>query len=245
MRLSYPFADACVAVSNGGADDTARLSGLPRSRFTVISNPIDFPSKLERRPEIEALWGNCSKRILTVGHLKAEKNHALLVRAFARLPKVLDAKLMIAGDGKLLVELTALAQREGVADRVIFPGFLPDPWPLYASADLFALSSRQESFGNVLVEALYAELPIVSTDNIGAREVLEGERWGRIVAQDQVDEFAVALVEQLGKVPDSDSIRRRAIALSGEGPIRAYLSLLLPASSGPENRSVATAQTVL
>ena len=60
----------------------------------------------------------------------------------------------------------------GVIDRVIFTGD-GGPWPYYASADLFAVPSREEFFGNVLVEALYAGLPIVSTDTTGGREVLE------------------------------------------------------------------------
>lgn len=227
-RLFYPLADARIAVSRGAASDLARLSGLPKSRFTVVPNPISLPSAIQRSDAIEALWGDASKRILTVGKLKPEKNQALLIRAFSRLPTDLNAKLMIVGSGDLEQELRQEATSCGVADRVLFVGHALDPWPYYASADLFALPSREESFGNVLVEALYAGLPIVSTDTTGGREVLESDRWGRIVPRDDVEALAAAICEQLNAHPDRAELRRRAEELSGESSIRSYLKLLLP-----------------
>ena len=226
-RLFYPWANGRTAVSDGAADDLANLSGLPRPSFEVIPNPIDFPATLERRPDVEALWGGCAKRILTVGNLKPEKNHALLIGAFARLPRALDARLMICGDGQLRQELEARAEKDGIADRVIFAGYAADPWPYYASADLFALSSQQESFGNVLVEALYAGLPIVSTDTLGARQVLEDGKWGKIVPQGDAATLAEALAAMIKTRPDANALRRRAVALSGEAAVACYENLLL------------------
>jgi glycosyltransferase involved in cell wall biosynthesis len=238
MRLFYPWADARVTVSSGAADDLATLSGLRRSTFDVIPNPVDFPAVLAKRADGDALWGGGSKRILTVGHLKRDKNHALLIRAFAKLPRDLDAELMIAGNGSLRADLIALAEQEGVADRVILPGFMPDPWPLYASADLFALSSRQESFGNVLVEALYAGLPIVSTENIGASEVLDNGQWGRMVAQDDIAGFAKAMEDTLRAPRRNGLVRARALALSGTGSLDRYEALLLSGSAPPVQAAV-------
>lgn len=228
VRLFYPLADARVGVSKGAAEDLARLSGLDPSSFTVIPNPVSFPGEVTRRPEIEAMWGDCGKRILTVGQLKPEKDHALLIRAFARLPQAMEARLMIVGEGDLRPMLLELATREGVADRVIFPGHVVDPWPFYASADLFALSSREESFGLVLVEALYAGLAIVSTATIGAVEVLENGRWGRQVPRGDIGGLAEALNEEPAGPPDRPALRERAERLSGRTAVDAYLSLLLP-----------------
>jgi glycosyltransferase involved in cell wall biosynthesis len=220
------LADVRIAVSGGAADDLARLSGLQRSSLQVISNPVEFPSELARRPDVEALWGAAKKRILTVGTLKPDKDQALLVRAFARLPKKLGASLIIAGEGPSRADLLRLAEEEGVRNRIVFPGYVADPWPFYASADLFALSSRQESFGNVLVEALYAGLPIVSTDTVGAREVLDDGKWGRLVGQRDPIVFADAMVKALEEGPVSGA-RERALGLSGATSIERYESLLL------------------
>ena len=60
------------------------------------------------------------------------------------------AKLMIVGSGELEQELKDLAASLGVADDVLFPGFASDPWPFYASADLFVLSSDYEGYPNVM-----------------------------------------------------------------------------------------------
>jgi glycosyltransferase involved in cell wall biosynthesis len=227
MRLLYPLADARVAVSDGAAQDTAKLSRLPRERFTVIHNPMDFPETIERSKEVEALWGAAQTRILTIGQYKAEKNQALLVRAFARLPKERKARLLVVGEGVLGDELGRTAQAEGVAESVIFRGYALDPWPFYASADLFVLPSREESFGNVLVEALYAGLRVVSTRTVGAAEVLDGGRFGELVEMDDTEGLAAAMTEALADQPDPARSRERALILSGNGSFAAYSELLL------------------
>ena len=227
-RIFYPLADARIAVSRGAAADLARLSRLPESRFTVVPNPISLPAIVQQSEAIQALWGDASKRILTVGKLKPEKNQALLIRAFSRLPSNLHAKLMIVGSGELEQDLKHEAASCGVAERVIYAGHALDPWPYYASADLFALSSREESFGNVLVEALHAGLPVVSTETIGAREVLEGGRWGKLVPRGDVEALAACMCEQLNSHADRAALWRRAEDLSGESSVGSYLDLLLP-----------------
>lgn len=227
VRLFYPMADARVGVSKGAVEDLARLSRLDPSSFTIIANPISFPAEAKRRADVEAMWGDCGKRILTVGQLKVEKDHSLLIRAFARLPRSANAKLMIVGEGDLRPMLLKLAEEQGVADRVILPGYVVDPWPFYASADLFVLSSREESFGLVLVEALYAGLPIISTATTGASDVLENGRWGWLVPRGDEEGLADILREEPKSAPDRNALRRRAEELSGQATVDAYLSLLL------------------
>jgi glycosyltransferase involved in cell wall biosynthesis len=226
-RMLYPMADARVAVSTGAARDLAKISGIPESSFTVITNPISFPREIERSPAVEALWGGASKRILTVGHLKTVKNQAFLIKAFSRLPTELDARLMILGTGPLEDELRRLAADRGVGDRVLFPGYAADPWPYYASADLFVLGSDEESFGNVLVEALFAGLPVVSTMNTGAREVLADGEFGALIERGDVDAFARAMEEALAASGFPSRRRARALAMSGTESVERYESLLL------------------
>jgi glycosyltransferase involved in cell wall biosynthesis len=226
-RLFYPLADARVSVSQGAAKDLASLSGLPLNSFTVIHNPAEFPAKVASNAAAEALWGEGRPRILTVGKLKEEKDQQLLVRAFARLAGLPDARLMIAGDGPLLEPLQSLARELGVGERMIFPGYIADPWPLYASADLFALPSREESFGNVLTEALHAGLPVVSTSNTGATEILDGGRYGALVPGGDADALARTIELTLAEPHDAEAGRARAKALGGDASVDAYHRLLL------------------
>ena len=214
-RLFYPLADARVIVSNDAADALARISGLPREAFTVIYNPVIAPEPITSTPEVDRLWRGAGARILTVGALKPEKNHALLLRAFALLLNSRsDARLMILGDGTLREELTALAERLGIADKVCLPGFSADPWPYYASADLFALSSNAEGYPLVIVEAMLAGLPIVSTDCVsGPREILDDGRYGILVPLDDPDALARGLEQAIGDRNPAE-VRERALKLS-------------------------------
>lgn len=223
-RLVYAWADVRVSVSHATALDIARLSGLPVDFFTVIHNPIEFPDKIVRNSEIEALWQASSKRILTLGHLTDVKRQDLLIRAFAKMSNH-DAKLMIAGAGPLLVQLQDLAKAEGVADRVLFPGYVEDPWPYYASAHLFVLPSREESFGNVVVEALHAGLPIVSTPSIGAVEVLKNGEFGTLVLAEPAA-LAAAMESALIQTHDPEPGRARAMELSGRS-VERYEDVML------------------
>jgi glycosyltransferase involved in cell wall biosynthesis len=228
IRFFYPKADARLVVAEALADDLAGLAGLRRDAFTVIYNPVDAPPvPLEVPPAIEQLWGDAQKRIVTVGSLKAQKNHALLIRSFARLDRA-GAKLMIVGSGPLEAELKRLAASLGIADRVILPGFTPDPWPYYASADLFVLSSDYEGYPNVLVEAMRCGLAVVSTDcESGPREILDGGRYGRLVPVGDEKALAEAMAAELAGPHDPDLVRKRAEELSGANTAERYLDLLI------------------
>ena len=228
VRLFYPKADVRLVVADALAGDFARLSGLPRNAFTVIFNPVDAPPvNVSTTPEIETLWGDADTRILTVGSLKAQKNQALLIWSFARLRRP-GAKLMIVGAGPLETDLKNLAASLGVSDRVIFPGFAADPWPYYASAQLFVLSSDYEGYPNVLVEAMRCGLAVVSTDcESGPREILDGGRYGRLVPVGDENALAEAIEAELKAPHDPDLVRHRAEEISGADTAQRYLDLLI------------------
>lgn len=163
---------------------------------------------------------------MTVGTLKAQKNQALLLRAFARLP-MKDARLMLVGSGALEDDLRRLAAELGVGERVVLAGFHADPAPFYATAELFVLPSNDEGFGNVLVEALSFGLPVVSTDcPSGPAEILENGRWGRLVPVGDEAALAKAMMETLASPPDPDALRRRAADFASGIAARKYLEAL-------------------
>lgn len=229
VRLSYPLADKRILVSEGAADDLARLSGLDRSTFDVIYNPLPVPAPgLASTAEIESLWGSDGARILTVGNLKPQKNHALLIRSFAALRRHRPAKLMILGDGPLRPQLEALAASLQIADDVLFRGYTIDPWAFYASAHVFVLSSDYEGFGNVLVEAMRCGLTVVSTDCMsGPREILADGAYGNLVPVGDQQALAEAMQEALRRPMDPALLRSRAEELSGVHNADKYLKHML------------------
>lgn len=214
IRFTYPLASGVVAVSKGVKADLRSLGRLDSSVVRVIYNPTAVGIPFERGGESEraALWGTATARnILSVGTLKAQKDHATLIRAFAMLPPECDARLTILGEGSLRRDLEQLIRDLKLQDRVRLAGFVLDPYPWYRTADLFVLSSRWEGFGNVIVEALECGVPVVSTDCAsGPAEILEDGRYGRLVPVQDPAAMASAIVASLAEQPDVERLRSRA-----------------------------------
>lgn len=226
-RLFYPMADVRIACSAAAADDIAQLAGIPRRDIEVIYSPISPPAKLPTRQSAKGHWPGRGRRILNVGSLNPVKNQALLLRAFARL-KDKQAVLTILGEGAERSTLEALSTELGVADRVSMPGFVIDPWPYLASADLFVLSSNYEGSPVALAEAMYAGLNIASTDCVsGPSDLLDGGRLGELAPCGDEAALAAATERALARKPDPKAMRARALEMAGPASIARYADLVL------------------
>ena len=227
--LGYRNVDYRIGVSAGVAADMAALSGISKDAFEVIYNPV--PPRAEPKPAAldiaDRLWsGQSGARILTVGRMKAVKNHPLLLRAFALLDRP-DARLMFVGEGDRREALLSLAHKLGVTDRVIFAGFHPDPTPFYKTADLFVLSSNYEGFGNVIVEAMACGTKLVSTDcPSGPAEILENGRYGQLTKVGDAEALSRAIADALEQPHDPDALKGRATDFDPQIAARKYLDLL-------------------
>ena len=166
------------------------------------------------------------KLILAAGRLVKEKGFDVALRAFALLDDP-DARLVIVGEGERRAELETLAVELGVAERVHLPGYAPDIRPWLERARAFLLTSWYEGYAAVIVEALGAGRPVVSTDcTPAARELLGQRRNGRVAPIGD----AFALAESLRDVLEAPASDPRALARSVDayrlGPIaEAYLDV--------------------
>jgi glycosyltransferase involved in cell wall biosynthesis len=185
LRTFYPWATWIVAVSRGAADDLARTTGVPRSRVEVVYNPVITPAvlALARRPPDHPWYAPGGPPvILGVGRLTRQKDFFTLVRAFAELRRRRCARLIILGEGEDRPALEALVAELGLHDDVSLPGFRDDAPAYMAGSALFVLSSAWEGLPTVLIEALAAGTPVVSTDcPSGPREILQEGRLGALV----------------------------------------------------------------
>jgi glycosyltransferase involved in cell wall biosynthesis len=115
-------------------------------------------------------------RIGALGRLHPNKGFDLLVEAAALMrDRQVQFTLDIAGEGEERGELEARIARHGLQDVVRLPGWTDAPAAFLAGLDLFVLPSRVEPFGLVLVEAMAAGTPIVSTDIDGPGQILRGD----------------------------------------------------------------------
>jgi glycosyltransferase involved in cell wall biosynthesis len=214
VGLVYKHADRVIAVSRGVEADLHRL-GVSPQRTRTIFNPIVTPAlrlQLCETPDHPWLAGTGVPVIVGIGRLCVQKDFALLIRAFAEVRHQQEARLLILGEGEERPNLERLVRTLDLGDAVALPGFVSNPAAYLGGAAVLAVSSRVEGFGNVLVEALAAGTPVVSTNCVcGPAEILSDGRYGRLVPVGDVQAMAQAILDLLtGPPPDYDLLRRRA-----------------------------------
>jgi len=233
FRYCFPRADGVIASSGGVAEDAIQLLGLDATRVHVVYNPVVVEESNEdavARPEHPWFMPGAPPVILGIGRLVEQKNFPLLIRAFAAVRGQLVARLVILGGDESSndqathrQELLALATELGVGDDFALPGFQSNPHIYLRAASVFVLSSLFEGFGNVLVEALLAGCPVVSTDcPSGPAEILGDGQYGALVPVGDVQAMSSAILSSLATQPDRDQLRARGREFSMERAVAGY-----------------------
>lgn len=206
LRVAAPFFARMTVVSE------AVKSGFPHylaKRMTVVPNPVTAVKV------VADAVGGPEKTLLTVGRLAEEKDQGTLIRAFASLARAHPRwKLRIVGEGPLRSELESLAAASGIRSRVEFVGAVRDIEGEYATVQLFATSSRYESFGLATAEALSAGIPAIGfADCPGTNELIKPDVNGLLV--EGADRVA-AMAAGLNFLMSSQQARER---MSAEAPM--------------------------
>jgi len=141
--------------------------------------------------------------LLFVGRVAHEKNIGFLLRMTARVKlKIANVLFVIAGEGPARESLEFEVKKLGLGANIMFIGYLDRHTELnscYRAADIFVFSSRTETQGLVLLEAMAQGVPLVSTAELGTRDVLQ-EGLGVWIAQEDVTDFSGKVVKLLGHV---------------------------------------------
>jgi glycosyltransferase involved in cell wall biosynthesis len=204
--------DHVVLVSPQLVEETA-AAGIPEDRRSLIENGVSQAPR--PGPEaVEALRASLGiatdeKLILRVGRLDADKGNDTLLAALREVAPRHPVRLVIAGDGPDRLLLERLAGELGLAARVVFAGYRRDVPDLLAACDLFVISSPKEGLPMVLLEAMAARAPVVTTA-VGAipAVIVDGEH-GLLVAPGDPRALATALEAALA---DPDRMARLAEA---------------------------------
>jgi glycosyltransferase involved in cell wall biosynthesis len=192
-----------ICVSPAVGDDVR--ARFPKVPVAVVENFAPL-RRIAPRPAMAA-----PPRIGALGRLHAEKGFDILLEAAARLrDRGRDFRLTIAGEGPAAADLKALSVRLGLGAQVDFPGWVSPPESLLGKLDLFVCSSRTESFGLVVIEAMAAGAPVVATDIEGPRILLAEGRYGRLAPPEAPDALAEAMAAALGDPQASLAMARLA-----------------------------------
>ena len=136
---------------------------LPPARLHYVPNGVDLAASAAPAPAVALPAAADGPLIGTIAALRPEKALDRLLRAFRIVTERMPARLLLVGDGPERAKLQALAAELGITARVAFAGHLPDPRPLYASFDLFALSSDTEQMPLSVLEAMAAARAVAAT----------------------------------------------------------------------------------
>jgi glycosyltransferase involved in cell wall biosynthesis len=164
--------DLLVVNSPGLAESfREQLPGLPPSHVRVVPNAVDFVPAAPAAVRTEIGAGADELLLLGAGGLERRKGFDLLIEALAQTddPRI---RILLAGSGPEETNLRAQAQQLGVAARVHFLGQRRDLPAVLAAVDALVLSSRGDSFANVMLEAMAAGLPVLATDVPGTEQAL-------------------------------------------------------------------------
>jgi glycosyltransferase involved in cell wall biosynthesis len=208
MRHLYPRAD-CVAVPTGAIDRELRqVLGRPRLRTRVLPNPV--VEAIAARPRPLPL-PRPRHRLVSAGRLVAAKGYDILIDAAAALAgRGVEFDLQIHGEGPLEGALRQRIRERGLQDRVALAGYRADLADSLAAADLFVLASRREGFGNVIVEAMAAGLPVLAAASSGPASLIADGRNGFLARPESAPALADAIEGLL-----TDPARRASVVEEG------------------------------
>jgi glycosyltransferase involved in cell wall biosynthesis len=164
----------------------------------IIQNPISVGC-LSDEKYIE-------KKIVSVGRLVPQKNHALLIKAFSIFQKLHnDYHLYIYGIGDLLEELKLLTEEKKVSNYVHFEGFSENVHEEIKNAEQFILSSDYEGMPNSLMEAMMMGLPCISTNYLGVGDIITDGINGLLVPKGDIS----ALGRAMCRLSDDKSLQKK------------------------------------
>ena len=214
IRLSRTFCDSCDVIIAPSLQMKRELEsyGIDRPMYSLSFgvDEEDFSREIEWDVRAEL---NCPTEdlLLFAGRLGKEKNLAFLLRAFKRLLSRRDSvRLIIAGDGPQRQALQRYATELGIAPYVIFTGFLERSKliDLYKQT-LFVFTSKTETQGMVLIEAMMAGCPVVAIGRMGVLDIVHHEETGILVEENE-DEFAQACYRLLEDRTERERLGRAA-----------------------------------
>ena len=199
-KFSIEKSDRVTAVSQYLKDETVRAFGCDNQRVEVIPNFVD-PQVFRRDAYDGALrqqLGDGRKVLMHISNFRPVKRVTDVVQVFAATRREIPSVLVMVGDGPDRSAAEEEARRLGVEADVRFLGKIDGVAPLLASADLYLLTTNQESFGLSALEAQACGVPVLGYSVGGLPEVVQSGSTGHLATVGDVVGLSRAAIDILG-----------------------------------------------
>ncbi|MBN2790213.1 MAG: glycosyltransferase family 4 protein [Candidatus Delongbacteria bacterium] len=167
-------------------EDKIFFSSVLSNKIHVVYNPIMNSSLFKTN------YSDLKYELISVGRLIKDKGFDILVHAFSKVEKEFPKlKLNIYGSGPELSNLNNLINNLGLEQKIIIHDPVDNIVEKMVQSDIFVLSSKSESFGMVIAEAMSAGLPVISTDcPNGPRNIIENNVNGILIQNENIEELS-------------------------------------------------------
>ena len=203
-----------LSVSEYTQSAFVHFNGMPPVRFRFLPNTLDpfYSRKALRISPASELGLPSGRMLLTVTRMARTEEYKKIDLVIQSMPFILrhipDAFFVVVGNGDDRSRLEKLAQETGVADSVIFAGFVADQLlsSYYQACDLFVLPSTKEGFGIVFLEAMYHAKACVGVTAGGVDEVILDGETGLLAEPSSIESFVECVVRLLGNSQERDAM---------------------------------------
>ncbi len=206
FRRCLKWVEGCISVSQLTKSRFCAWSGFWPDRVLLLPNSVDLNQYTPglKNADLTKRYRLQGKQVLmTLGRLDTReraKGFDEVLETLTELSKEFpNVSYMIAGDGTDRARLEQKAKCLGVAEHVVFTGFVPEAEKAdhYRLADAYVMPSRVEGFGIVFLEAMACGVPIVASKIDGSREAARDGAWGIVVDPDNREELKEGIVQIL------------------------------------------------
>lgn len=233
-KKTFENSKIIIANSKMVNNDIQRNYHTPAEKIHIIYNGVDLQrfhsADDDKKAAVKYSMGlQGMKVVLFVGADLDRKGLPVLLKAFSVM-KDKDIKLLVAGK-KAKSRHILLAKRLGIKEDVIFWGPEKDITKLYAAADIFVLPTIYDPFSNATIEAMASGLPVITTSNNGAAELIDNGVEGYVIndpadyeliaekissALSQNEEMGKKAREKAARYPIKDAVDKIVALISGE-----------------------------
>ncbi len=189
----HKLADGIIVNARPIKETLLRSGFLSEQKIRVIYNGLDVDSLDAARNAPQKVSKPFPFLIISIGNITIRKGFENLIHGFAdflSLSGAKDAGLMIIGEGEDLPLLKEKVAALGLESRVVFTGFLENPYPYLAMGDVFVLTSENEGISNALLEAMYLKNAVITSRAGGTEDIIKNSENGFLVETNDRKELA-------------------------------------------------------